>query len=406
MTQIVHEILQKAKISVITFCGRSGSIFLQSLFDGHPDIISIPISGILQSIHKPWENDKLLDKKYALEIFDHYIPVICDASAKITNVSKKANKVIGLTYAEGYCPGDTLGFCSLGEGRDVVLKVDESIFRETLHDLLRNFEKISFLEFFTILHLAYWVSNGGEIDDLIKKESVLILYQLHVYQVDFFQKLLEEFPKNIYHLQMVRNPIAATGSHLVMSVKINPDFIASQLIYRDIKTGFDYINHPRLKTISIRLEDLHNFPEQILKNCCSWLGIEWHPTLLLSTFGSIKYWNVKDSDQVSGFNKITTSKKYDSVFSLLDIFRLKIIMREKFIIWKYQNKKYILFTKLIDCCLFLFLSIFPYRFILKYPNKKESRIIEHLYFSKLCFLFLISRIFGNQPSLIDCIEIE
>lgn len=385
------------KVLIITFCGRSGSIFLQSLFDNHPNVINIPTAQ-LSVMYKPWENSQHLEKNYVLEIFDHFISVICNAQASVSSVPKSAKSIEHFALAEGYCPGASLGLDSLGEKGDICLKVDEDLFRMTLKKFLQHLSQISFIQFFEAFHKAYYTALKGPHQRLPK--DLIIVFQLHAYISTALRMFYQELRESVFHIQMVRNPIAGIGSHLRMLEKSSPDGCASQLVFNDIRCGYNELPEFSNKSYSVRLEDLHADAEKSLRAICDWVGMQWSPALLESTFNGHKYWNVKDSDRVSGFNRVTTRKKYDDQFSKIDTLRLQILSAEKIVSWKYKTqwKGSGFFLSVYNLILFLLTAFFPYKFIQKMPAKGEKYYREHIHFTKKCFIFLVRRLLKMDQS--------
>ena len=95
------------KVLAITFYGRSGSVFFQSLFDGHPECITIP--GCYISGYGEWFSQlESYDKSYVVEKFCNDYQVLFDP----THISEQPSPCCG------YRPGLDVNFHRMGVNKD------------------------------------------------------------------------------------------------------------------------------------------------------------------------------------------------------------------------------------------------------------------------------------------------
>lgn len=309
--------------------GRSGSFFLQSLLDSHPNILMIP-GDYLMVFYLFWNNleekfGKLIDKKIITEKFYEAFIFIFDANLK-TNYFKWNSKFSGAF-------GKRHNFDAMGENGDKILGVDKDKFVFEIEEVLRTKETISRKDFFIAIHIAYYYALGRNYDSFTNPK---ILFNPHTYEIDSYLELNEDFKirKNIC---MVRDPIQSFGSHIKYVSKLTPMTIERLLRIINQMLYGGTINRQINNTKSVRLEDIHNNPTNTLKMICKFLNIEWNECLLESTFDGYKWWNGKISERVNGFSKNIISKKHEDIFSEYDKDRLRIVFDLKYKTWNYKN---------------------------------------------------------------------
>lgn len=304
------------EVVAVGFYGRSGSYFLQSLLDNYPNIINIPPSELylFYPLWRTKENRPLIkiEQDFA-EILVH----LCDAS-----------KAIQKTYC-----GHQRGLTRLGANQDYCLKLNTSCFIHTLLNILpKQHHSISRRDFFVAIHLAYYYTlHQGKIDFNAIKKRPFIVYQLHSWEVEFFECIFQDFNQSKV-LQMVREPIQTMGSHMIQT---DPNFTSHSISHCFI-SGIYYREDLSEKYKGIRLEDLHQNPKGTMLAVANWLGLAWNDCLLESTFAGHQWWNIAGTNQVSGFNKVITAKKHTDLFDDFDRFRLNCLFADRKKAWGYE----------------------------------------------------------------------
>jgi hypothetical protein len=291
--------------------GRSGSVFLQSLLDGHPEILTTPAS-LLMNFHTAWHR---YDPGYRVPL----------AEGDWEQALRLLGTHICQYHADLFETRDNPGGYNLhrmGKERDQILRVDPALFLKAFltlgglilqHNGLLLNRKICFL----LLHYAYEMAQGREL-----RHKKIILYQLHtpdhVAQID---AAVADFP-HARCLGMVRDPVRALFSHLRMWVGIRqqgrhtppaPDYDFPELVtdgnyshfYRQQLNGWrTVLKKYQWPLYEIKLEDLHAHPERETRALADWLKIQWYPVLLESTFNGLLYWGDDQAHQEQqGFSR-------------------------------------------------------------------------------------------------------
>ncbi len=297
-------------------------MFLQSLLDNHPKILMFP--GLyLYKFMDFWEIYGKLTSDNLIKNFLKCFPYIIDA--------KKPGKMsISPVYL-----GDASGFTSMGESHNEILSINEKSFINAYMDLIGEKRIVTKKEFFQTIHVAY----AKSLDKSFKlSDKHLIFHHIHDAEQNKAAAFLKDFPDAAF-LHIIRDPLQSLGSHLSLVSKwrmLNTDVLISYL--NDIFFGgIPVFEEYRERTRAVRLEDIHKKPRETLLSLVQWLGIDWSENLMISTFNGIKWWNLKDtSSNLSGFNKVTISRKHEEIFSQFDKFRLQYFVNRKCLHWGYQ----------------------------------------------------------------------
>lgn len=320
------KILQ-TEILLIYFWGRSGSYFIQSLLDSHPEVLSTP-TGALKSFHETWNSQlsQLLQERPQVslpEMLDFFIetyPVLFHASPDSTfsNLDR------------------------LGPNQDQILQVDPEAFKVGFMGLYEaHFKGRTSLDrrgFFLLLHYAYELAQGRDIS-----HKHLLVYQVHRPDLNRANaEVLADFPQ-ARALGMVREPLRGLHSHLRMRVlqaemgltKTEAPLNGRSYDFSDtVSEGF-YLSayhhqllgwkpllqhYEGLKLYEQKLEALHAEPEAEMRKLADWLKIEWHPCLLESTFNGLAFWGDLASHRpLNGFSQAQTqSTAWENHFSQRD----------------------------------------------------------------------------------------
>ena len=340
------------RVVSIHYYGRSGSLFLQSLLDGHPQVVMLP-GTYLSGFYRFWEIFGQLPALKLLGAFIINYDVLFDARSPVPLIHVGPNV------------GTTLGFDSMGENQDRVLGVDRDEFVQSLlAHVIRacdnpNVDRLSRRFFLQAIHLAYAEALGRP----ILSKDVLIVLQTHNPYFDEVEPLYRDFGVDVKFLHCLREPIQALGSWYShwWEACTSPDPRGApfqlELAGTSIARGIDhakpifaqYAHHfPHDKrsrdivawaignTRGVRLEDLHQRPRATLEKVRAWLGIDWHDALLHSTFDGQPWRHRTTGGQtVKGFQQTTITKKHADIFTPLDRMRLKLLFADQCQAWNY-----------------------------------------------------------------------
>lgn len=309
----------------ISFYGRSGSFFLQSLLDNHPNILMVP-GDYLRFYFEWWEHvenyyGNCLDIDFIIEKFEEAFPFIYDAKAS-TNVFNGWDGAFGIR----------MGFDTMGENQDQILKSDKLVFKKELRLLLEDRFPIKCDEFFKAIHIAYFYSIGRE----YKSDKLpIIVYHSHKPDLDEPKQLFNYF-NNVKTLCMVREPIQSLGS-LINTYRRSGKIYIEQMLYILKPFLYDGVtSRKEEETCAIKLEDLHINSRETLESICRFLNIPWNNTLMESTFDGLKWWNAKGSQKVNGFNQGIVNRRHEELFNDFDRDRIMSILHKKYMAWNYK----------------------------------------------------------------------
>ncbi len=376
------------KVISIQNYGSSGTFFLHSLLDGHPNVIQLP--GLL-----------------GLNIFS-FLNSIDNQAFGDRNVTilQLSEILIGRFYAGLFDPKRTSkhGLDRLGTDRNENACVDRDIFLRNFREILkiclkRNGLQVQIIKekkfdyiriFFISLYFAY--SHTREDDVSLKNTIVYPFHSGPLIESHYIQKI---FRKNII-IHMVRHPIENFDSvakyyfrdQKYNNIKLNPFFCGISQIFLDHAPHigreermnsiypFDVIeNGGDLTEFSLALEQLHAQPEKTLRMMCELSGLSWHENLLKSTFAGKQWWNRPNLKEISGFSSAITERKKLKYLSRFDIWRLNAVAHPMLEQLGYHNVESNLFS--IFGRTFAYLScLAPFRMELNFHDAMRAIVLS------------------------------
>ncbi|WP_143871769.1 hypothetical protein [Catenovulum sediminis] len=306
-------------IVIIVYYGRSGSYFLHSLLDSHPDLICLP--PIINSFQ--FELSKCPTD-------------ITTVESGFSFVEKKFGPFFGASYKaeqENYfrqCETGNLdvdNICEYHKFKKYFFYYFNLLTSEGYTDKLRLFLTINY-SFDSCL-------NGEQSIERLKQKK--IVFQLHNPLYDQINWYAKNFNKCTV-LQMVRSPLVALRSLLRCKMESN-NLTPDNLVKILGQLFFNATQHPNhaVKHIGIKLEDLHASPNAILSRLCNRLAIQWDDCLLRSSFGGRRWSNVKGREHISGFSPSSQAKICLS--DLIPVLDEKILLKlfaARYRSWGYQ----------------------------------------------------------------------
>lgn len=266
------------RVVAIFFWGRSGSVFLHSLFDSHPEVLTFPATRLNAFHSRQWQE---LQQRSTLS---EMIRCFCDWNPSVFDGREDR-------WFEG--------LDRLGPGRDQPLFVDRERFARELTTLLEGRGGVSRREFFIAAHLAYALARG---EDLSQKTT--IVYHMHSPEAyAAIEGALQDFP-GMRAIGVTREPVRSTLSYLRKNVlaarawghadRSKYDQLAStgayNFVYRHQLIGWrELLARYQVPFRAVRIEDLNRDLEGEMRLLASELGLRWHPCLTASTFGGLAY---------------------------------------------------------------------------------------------------------------------
>ena len=278
--------------------GRAGSFFIQSLFDGHPQIISFPS----YFSRYGW------DIKEAKRSFSNFIDHFCEENSDFFDSTKDAY----ITDTNWNTPS------LLGDGKNENFSIDIQSFKESFLraiEILAHSEDLTHKDLAIALHAAFAEATGRDLKDL---KFILV----HQHGGDRYSpsvdSILKDFP-NLYFIVPIRDLRESwLGFQSLLTARWGPqDYFNFTL--RNIRLHVSLFNElldyfPRFREDHVRLVDLerlHLIQADGMKALSVWLGIRFHPTLVKSTFFGKTWWgNASDGKALDSFSTSRTIYKW------------------------------------------------------------------------------------------------
>jgi hypothetical protein len=266
------------RVAGIFFWGRSGSVFLHSLFDSHPEVLTMPASRLNAFHAREWP-------KLARE------PGIADMARRFVELNP--------SLFDGRQDRWFEGLDAMGPGRDTPIAVDATAFVRELSRLLAPPAPVTRRRFFLAAHVAYALARG---EDVSRKTTVI--YHLHSPEAYAnVEAALDDFP-DLRAIGVTREPIRSTLSYLrknVLGARAWEQDDRSEYAQLAPTGGYNFVYRHQLigwrellaryaiPFRAVRIEDLNRDREGQMRALAEFLGLSWHPCLLESTFNGLSY---------------------------------------------------------------------------------------------------------------------
>tara|TARA_X000000368_G_scaffold167500_1_gene132179 strand:+ start:929 stop:3130 length:2202 start_codon:yes stop_codon:yes gene_type:complete len=386
-------------VGLIKNSGRTGSIFLHSLLDGHPEITTLP--GVyLKGFFHPhvWEKIYIDSKnpnwrKLLIENFLTFYDALFDANSSVDVPGKP---MTGL-------PGPASGLTKLGNKKDTILKIDKVSFSKHMLSYLDDFEHMERSTFFKLIHLAYEASIRRN------NNPKLIFFHIHNPTSVESAQFIKDFP-SVKFLQIIRDPVQALESWCKSDNKFfsetNNSNNQNNSYLSKFATVLNYFYNPMIEfskeTVAIKLEDLKLDSKKTMKKLSDWLEIKYNESMQIPSFQGNYYWGVSYIDpNIKGFSKDSINRKLGIFFSKDDLNRIIPLFypyRKNYLYSKSSNEK---FLKDIKNAENQINNIFDFEkeILLQSANNKE-RINAQLKGIRILMMSVINNI-KNGSDLID-----
>ena len=282
--------------------GRAGSILIQSLFDSHPNVLTLPHLGAMYSLIPSSIDD--LDRQ--IEWFIDRFPTIFDTSRG--GYFSDSNEFVAAKF---------------GADGNEDLHVSLPNFKRRMLDLVKEYRssvdnrRLTRKQFFILIHLAY----GLCVRPFDVGEIKYIFYHTHVHVDDEWQNMLEDFP-HLYFIGMTRDPRQdwaswkkIHASRMQRDIRNVPplclflsEYYYSKSTY-ELDSLVERLNPDRIRIID--LEKLHVLNEKAMTHLCGWLDIDFNECLLKSTFNGLQWHgNAASGKRVSALNPNMTQNAW------------------------------------------------------------------------------------------------
>jgi hypothetical protein len=265
-------------VVAIFFWGRSGSVFLHSLFDSHPEVLTIPATRLNAFHGRQW-------------------PVI----ANELGGEAMARRFVELNPSvfDGRRDRWFEGLGAMGPGRDTPIAVDADAFVRELSRLLATPAPVTRRRFFLAAHVAYALARGEDVSG-----KTTVVYHLHSPEAYAgIEAALEDFP-DLRAVGVTRDPTRSVLSYLRKNVIVARTWHHADrseyaqlvpsggynFVYRHQLIGWrELLARYPLPLWPLRIEDLNHDTEAQMRAVASFLGLSWHASLTESTFNGLAY---------------------------------------------------------------------------------------------------------------------
>lgn len=297
------------RVAGIFFWGRAGSVFLHSLFDAHPEVLTMPASRLNAFHAREWP-------KIAGE----------------PDIRAMARRFVELNPSifDGREDRWFEGLDAMGSGRDTPIAVDAAAFVHELTRLLAPPEVVTRRRFFLAAHAAYALARGEDVSG-----KTTVIYHLHSPEgYASIEAALEDFP-DLRAVGITREPIRSTLSYLrknVLGARAWDQADRSEYAQLAPTGGFNFVYRHQLigwrellarhsiPFFAVRNEDLNRDTEGQMRSIAGFLGLSWHPCLLESTFNGLAYGGdlLAIGQSNSTAKKAPSSEESDAALDRLD----------------------------------------------------------------------------------------
>ncbi len=296
--------------------GRSGSTFVQSLFDDHPQVLSTP-NFYSRHYFMAWANTigRLADH----EKIDAFL------------------RIFRQWWDQGLVDA-TAGLHRLGPERREIAGVDRGKLEGYLHAALADDKPITRRRLFEAAHMAYAMARGQQLADW----GLQILFPVHGEPRAVAAALLEDFPlaQFIHTLRDPGDNVASLVRHLrfnalddredAFSASIRLLFMREgarsgrrHTIFSD-RPYFDWLaNSEQARTL--RLEDLHRGGSQAIGEVAGKLGLHYARELISSTWDGKQWWNRPETGVQSDLGHPPRQRFFEDDFSARDRRKIDVI---------------------------------------------------------------------------------
>lgn len=304
-------------VAIGHFVSRSGTIFIHSLLDNHPEVITVPATIDIAHLLV----DKKLSVKEYYEIFEKYNPKFFDTS-KFTQKDKHNSKL-----------------WSLGENKNEKIITNKSDFKNYFFQILKN-KNINPENILKTIYLSYSLCHNKDIS-----KGKIFLFHPHEKKITL---RFDKFFKKTRYIIPVRNPIKVYESIIrqvktITKVRGENYYPSGQLIESALDIDDFYKNN--LNMYFIKMEDFNkNLEEEVIK-LSKYLDIKFKTSMLESTFGGLKYWGNDASKDNKDFKRMIHNEFSDLPRN--DLIFLNLINKEYLIALNYKQIRVTFIEKIL-----------------------------------------------------------
>lgn len=306
---------------LVATAGRTGVDFMHSLFDSHPQIVTF--NGFLL-FHEFWREARTVNhpgKIVPEDLVDEFVGRFIHKLRSRYDFAERKDK--------------------LGDEQDESFDIDVPTFKSHLIPFV-SVREVTSRNVLQAIYVAYARTLG---EDLSGKR--VFLHQLH--QIWRLPPFLQDFPGSRI-LAMTRDPRAAYVSgyehHARFDVKkANPARVYHVLarVVRDAsELEAAYGDAYRV----VKLEDLHDpkRAEEVRREVCDWVGVDFHPCMCESTWGGLKWWGDRLSrptyeDGEEAFQESITRNSWEEKLGTVDKYLFEFLLSARLAHYGYPHRQ-------------------------------------------------------------------
>ena len=313
LNRLPEELAERPKILLQPF-GRTGSLFLHSLIDNHPQIATLPNVIFMDFFYS--KNWRILRPDYKQKNWQQIlIEKFCDTHKILfENTADCQIPFMNHPGGEDYLI-NTLGLIPQENSNNNFgyFGVDKQKFIDYLQQYLFDKKYISQAVFFDLLHAAYQYSLNRNIN------TKFDFYHIHLPEKSALTNFIYLY-KNVKLLGIIRNPVQAMESFIKRDLYTNTGYdkltIYKNALYNilvSINCSFMLFNNI-IPSKVIRLEDIKKNTNNTLHKLCEWFGVDYSETLKQETFGNRKF-NTPSQQNIKSFNTENIDRKIGSLYA-------------------------------------------------------------------------------------------
>jgi hypothetical protein len=337
----------------------SGTLFVQSLLDFHPETLSFP--GLaMREFH------------WALE-----------GRPGMANVERIGSLVASmeLLFDPAHPHWKEWGTDGLGPARARDCTVDRHLFISHFASLLACGGDANRRRLMCACYIAYALSLGRRIPG-----RAILVFPIHGGPQFVARAIEDDFPGALY-LHMVRHPISAAVSiarHIRAQgqhVRVPASERALVQVLSDRAWGNDapgFGDRPYLPGLgdrakAFRLEALHERPRETLDAIRAFAGLAWDDALMRSTFNGLQWWNRAESPRVSGFDPSLPARGVRERTHAIERLAIRLAALPKLAAWRYTDAElFASWPEALVSLVFRVVSLVPFRAEFEAPTGSDE----------------------------------
>lgn len=262
--------------------GRNGSLFFQSLLDGHPEVLQFPGIFLLDEFLDKIQltgNSRMPDSEVVAKMFIDSYPEFFDSRLN---------------------PLHRMG--ALGRDRNEHLEVSTSKFLE-LYVSAAGRENSSLVSIVDNLHAAWSLAAGENLGE----KKVTLIHIHHALRIERVQRFIKGLEFRVVFMERDILPSLASeynGWRRYEQTYSGKDLALDSYSWMLNRKLLEPIRVAQLdsRAFSILLEELHRNSREVLSEFCKTMKLSFAPSMLVSTFGGKLWWGDQLGEMKNGLN--------------------------------------------------------------------------------------------------------